>query len=219
MPPPSRPELVPQLTVACRMAASSGPVHHRYGAPCWVQLVTVVHWLRRGVWPSWVMHSWLSPVHVPTPSSTAKAGELPSVQSLHSDRISASLVGSKFTMSGTILRPWMPPASLISLTKSLMPLFCSLYSISPANPKIAARLDRLETGKTTLMVVAVTPALLVLARTGVAAPSVVVGLACLVEPVPTANTMATTTTTATTTETICTLPGRRRNRRHDRPTR
>jgi len=38
-----------------------------------VQLVVVDQALSSGVWPCWATHSWLSPVHVPTPSTTAKA--------------------------------------------------------------------------------------------------------------------------------------------------
>src|SRR5579862_5956173 len=136
------------------------------------------------------MHNWLSPVQVPTPSSTAKAGELPSVQSLHSDRISASLVGSKLTICGSIIRPWMPPASLISFTKSLIALVCSLYSMSPANPKLDASDDKLDSGKTTLMLWAVTPAVLELACTGVAEVSAVDAPGRLEdEPPATANTI------------------------------
>ncbi len=47
-----------------------------------------------GVWPSWVTQSWLSPVHAPIPSTTAKAAGDPSVQVLHNARMSASLAGS-----------------------------------------------------------------------------------------------------------------------------
>ncbi len=49
---------------------------------------TVVHCPINGVWPSWVMHSSLSPFQVPMPSSTAKTGGLPSVHCLQSERIS-----------------------------------------------------------------------------------------------------------------------------------
>ena len=125
--------------------------------------MTVVHWLIKGVWPSWVMHSWLSPVQVPIPSSTAKTGSPPSVHCLHRARIPVSLVGSKLTMSASIFLPWIPPLSLISLTKSLIALDCSLYSTSPAKPKLDASDDRFETGNTTLMLLLVTPASLALA--------------------------------------------------------
>ena len=81
-----------------------------------VQLVTVLHAPMNGVWPSWVMQSWSSPVQSPIPSSTAKAAGDPSVQVLHRARISDSLVGSKVVMIGLILRPLIPPASLIWLT-------------------------------------------------------------------------------------------------------
>src|ERR1700682_2010033 len=42
--PASRPELSPQWTTAWSTVAWSGPVHHRYGDPLLVQLVTVIHW-------------------------------------------------------------------------------------------------------------------------------------------------------------------------------
>src|SRR5579864_527522 len=165
------------------------------------------------------MHSWLSPVHVPTPSRTAKAGVPPSIQSLHRARIWVSLVGSKLTMEASILRPLMPPASLMSLTKRSIALVCSEYSTSPAKPKLAASDDRLETGKTTLMLRAVTPALLVLAWT---ATGTLLGVdggvpELLDDPMVAASAMPTTSTTAVAAETICTTPERRRNRRHDLP--
>ena len=81
-----------------------------------VQLVTVDHAPMKGVWPSWVMQSWSSPVQSPIPSSTAKAAGEPSVQVLHSARIWVSLVGSKVVMMGLILRPLIPPESLTCLT-------------------------------------------------------------------------------------------------------
>ena len=61
------------------------------------------------------------------------------------------------------MRPLMPPVSLTCLTKRLMAFVCSPYSASPAKPRLVASDVRLETGKTTLMAWAVTPALLVLA--------------------------------------------------------
>ncbi len=81
-----------------------------------VQVVTVVHCPMKGVWPSWVTQSWLSPVQSPIPSSTVKAAGDPSVQVLQSARMFDSLVGSNVVMMGLILRPLMPPASLICLT-------------------------------------------------------------------------------------------------------
>ncbi len=123
-------------------------------------------------------------------------------------------------MSASIMRPWIPPASLISLTKSLMALVCSLYSTSPANPKFDANAERLDTGKTTRMLWALTPALEVLAWTGLATVSVVVEAPGLADdPLPTATAMPTTRTATTATEVIWMLAGRRRNRRHDRPNR
>ena len=49
-------------------------------------------------------------------STTAKTGGLPSVHCLQSARMPASLVGSKGTIIGLILRPWIPPALLIWVT-------------------------------------------------------------------------------------------------------
>src|ERR1700693_4867507 len=60
--PPIDPADFAQDTSVERIAAWSVPVHHRYGDPVWVQLVTVVHWLSNGVLPSWVTHSWSGPV-------------------------------------------------------------------------------------------------------------------------------------------------------------
>ena len=85
------------------------------------------------------------------PVEHRECGDSPSVQSLHSARISTSLVGSKLTISASIMRPWIPPESLICLTKSLIALVCSLYSRSPAKPKLDANEERLDTGKTTRM--------------------------------------------------------------------
>src|ERR1700674_4707295 len=107
------------------------------------------------------MHSSLSPVHDPSPSSTANTGGLPSVHCLHKARIPDSFVGSKFTIMGLIVRPLMPPASLMAFTKVWMAAFCTPNSVSPAKPKLDASDVRFDTGKTTLMEVAVTPRLLV----------------------------------------------------------
>ncbi len=117
-----------------------------------------------GVWPSWVMHSWSSPVQSPSPSSTAKAAGEPSVQSLHKARISVSLVGSKVAMMGLILRPLIPPCSLTWFTKKLMALVCSPNSSSLANPSLPAKEVRDTTGKTTLIWCLVTPRFEVLAE-------------------------------------------------------
>src|SRR5580658_3982327 len=111
----------------------------------------------KGVWPSWVMQSSLSPVQSPRPSNTAKAAGDPSVHSLHSARIDASLVGSKLTMIGLIVRPLTPPVLLICLTKSLMAFVCSPNSASWANPSCPANELSDTTGKTTLILDLVTP--------------------------------------------------------------
>src|SRR5580658_10395755 len=111
----------------------------------------------KGVWPSWVMQSSSSPVQSPRPSNTAKAAGDPSVHSLHNARIDASLVGSKLTMIGSILRPSIPPESLICLTKSVMAFVCSPNSASSANPTCPANELSDTTGKTTLMLDRVTP--------------------------------------------------------------
>src|ERR1700722_17944118 len=103
------------------------------------------------------------------PSITAKASGLPWVHCRHKDSISALLVGSYWVMIGLILRPLTPPALLIWSTKRLIAGICSLYSLSSAKPSFPARLLMATTGKTTLMLVAVTPRALVLAwETGVA---------------------------------------------------
>src|ERR1700676_3800700 len=107
------------------------------------------------------MHSSLSPVHEPSPSSTANTGGLPSVHCLHKARMADSLVGSMFTIMGRILRPLMPPASLMAFTKVWMAAFWTPNSVSPENPKLEANDVRLEIGKTTLMEVAFTPRVLV----------------------------------------------------------
>ncbi len=86
-----------------------------------------------------------------------RPGRCPRSTVLHSARIATSLVGSKLTISGLILRPWMPPLSLMVLTKRSMALVCSLYSTSPAKPRLLDSAVRFETGKTTSMVWAVTP--------------------------------------------------------------
>ena len=106
----------------------------------------------------------------PDPVEHGEGAGDPSVQSLHSARMAASLVGSKLTMIGLIFRPWIPPASLISLTKSLMALVCSLYSTSPAKPSWPARELRDTTGNTTLMLSLVTPRDEVLAWLGGVGP-------------------------------------------------
>ena len=92
-------------------------------SPSAVQSVTVVHCPMNGVWPSWVTHSWLSPVHEPSPSSTANAGGLPSVHCLHRARMAASLVGSKLHDDRVDLAAVdAAPASLMSFTKVWMAL-------------------------------------------------------------------------------------------------
>ncbi len=152
------------------MGASSAPVHHRYGAPRSVQLVVVVHWESIGVWPSRVTQSSFTPSNVPSPSRTANTGGLPWVHCLHSARCSSTLVGSKGTIIALILRPLMPPSSLIWFTKRLMALVCSPYSASDSISYCPSMLANEMIGKTTLMVLAVTPRALVLASlTGVGA--------------------------------------------------
>ena len=116
------------------------------------------------------MQSSLSPDQSPTPSRTANASGLPSVQSLHSARMFNSSVGSKVLMIGLIFLPLMPPLSFICPTKSLMAFDCSVYSTSPAKPISLESACRFTTGKTTLISVLVTPLALVLASvTGVGA--------------------------------------------------
>src|SRR5580658_6934768 len=125
----------------------------------------------KGVWPSWVMQSSLSPVQSPRPSNTAKTAGDPSVHFLHRARIDASLVGSKLTMIGLIFRPLIPPVSLICLTKSVMAFFCSPNSASSANPTCPANELSDTTGKTTLILDLLTPRDEVLAvRTELSAP-------------------------------------------------
>src|SRR6202020_3630088 len=68
-----------------------------------------------------------------------------------------------------ILRPWLRHASLVGFRYRWIAGICSLYSLSSAKPSFPARLLMATTGKTTLMLVAVTPRVLVLAwETGVA---------------------------------------------------
>src|SRR6202050_2680701 len=110
------------------------------------------------------MQSSLSPVQSPMPSRTANAAGEPSVQVLQSARISVSLVGSKLVMMGLIFRPLIPPLLLIWLTKSSMALVCSPYSASSANPSCPASELSDTSGKTTLMLCAVTPRYEVLAE-------------------------------------------------------
>ena len=92
--PPMSLVLFPQATTAAKMAASSGPVHHRYGEPNFVQSEMVVHSASIGVCPCWVTQSSLSPVQAPIPSMTANTGGLPSVHCLHSACMPASFSGS-----------------------------------------------------------------------------------------------------------------------------
>src|SRR5512135_468959 len=66
-------------------------------------------------------------------------------------------------MIALIFRPLMPPLSLISLTNSLIAFVCSVNSTSPANPSCDDSACRFTTGNTTLMDLAVTPRVLVLA--------------------------------------------------------
>jgi len=55
----------------------------------------------------------------------------------HQARIEASLVGSKVTIIGLIVRPLMHRASLMVFTKRSMALVCSLYSIFTGEAEIA----------------------------------------------------------------------------------
>ncbi len=85
--------------------------------------------------------------------------------------MSASLVGSKLVMIGLMVRPLMPPLSLICFTKSWMASVCSPNSTSEANPSLPASELRDTTGNTTLMLFALTPLDEVLAwLTGTADP-------------------------------------------------
>src|SRR3984885_850029 len=205
----------------------SAPVHHKYGEARLVQLVVVDHALSSGVWPCWATQSWLSPSQVPTPSITAKTAGLPGVHCLHSDCMLASLVGSNWTMIGLILRPLMPPALLIWFTKRWIAGICSLYSLSSAKPSFPARLLMATTGKTTLMLVAVTPRGLVLAwETGVAAVLDGPNSAAPALPDPPGVPAGARTSQAMSPTTMammmsavrtCVARGRRRMRRQERP--
>src|SRR6202034_3800940 len=116
------------------------------------------------------MQSWLPPSHVPSPSTTAKTGGLPLGHCLHSACCSFGFVGSKLSIIGLILRPLMPPASLIWFTKRWIAFVCSPYSASDSISNSPSMLLNEISGKTTLMVVAETPRELVLAWvTGVGA--------------------------------------------------
>ena len=76
-------------------------------------------------------------------------------------------------MIGLIVRPLMPPAALMWLTKRSMAFTCSLYSTSPAKPNWPERALRFATGNSTLMPRAVTPRALMLASlTGLIAEEV-----------------------------------------------
>src|ERR1700680_1496551 len=109
------------------------------------------------------MHSWFSPRQSPRPSTTAKAAGDPSVHVLHNDRMLDGLSGSKVVMIGLIVRPLIPPASLICLPWSRMAFSGSANSRSEANPSLPANDDRETIGKTTLMLSLVTPRVDVLA--------------------------------------------------------
>ena len=126
----------------------------------------------------------------------------------------------------------MPPALLMALTKVWMAAFWAPNSVSPANPKFDANDVRFDTGKTTLIELAVTPRVLVDASftpTPLGLPSPNPLSEPLLAPLPpadffgddvpaTANT-APPMRTATTTKTPTCMPtGRRRSRRHDRLT-
>src|SRR6202044_2142293 len=113
--------------------------------------------------PCWVMQSWLTPSHVPSPSTTAKTGGLPWVHRLHSACCSFGFVGSKLSIIGLILRPLMPPASLIWFTKRWMAFVCSPYSASDSISNSPSMLVNEMIGNTTLMASDETPRVLVLA--------------------------------------------------------
>src|ERR1700722_5985322 len=183
-----------------------------------------------GVCPCWVMHNWLFPVQVPMASMTAKTGGLPMVHCLQSAFMPAVSVGSKVTIIGLMLRPWVPPAWLIWLTKRWMALCWSPSSLSSYRPSRPAILLSEMTGKTTLMAWAETPRVLVLAwLTGVtAAAAAFIGTS--LAPAPCAEpgvpdgaitiqmTRPTTTARIIRTVRICMARGRRRKRRQVRPT-
>src|SRR5579864_3825094 len=130
------------------------------------------------------------------------------------------------------MRPLMPPASLINLTKKLIACDCCGNSGSPEKPIWSDRALRLATGNTTLIDVAVRPRVLgatwenssVVLVDAAAVVAVVVGGAAtllldLPPPPPAAATMITTTSAITTTPTnACCTTGRRRNLRHPRRT-
>src|SRR5260370_5759522 len=110
----------------------------------------------RGGWPCWVMHRWLSPNQAEV-SMTAKTFST-WVHLWHSAVISAALVGSYCTISGTILRPLMPPwALLIGSRTALIAVVAFSLATAPAIGLAASTPLRLGTGNTTLMVVGVTP--------------------------------------------------------------
>ena len=111
-----------------------------------------------GVWPCWVTQSWLSPVQVPMPSTTANTAGLPWVHCWQSDCMLALLAGSKLTMIGLILRPLMPPrvVDLVDVEVDGRRLLVVLLVL--ANPNRPASLLTATTGNTTLMVVAGDPA-------------------------------------------------------------
>ena len=122
------------------------------------------------------------------------------------------------------MRPWIPPALLISLTKRLIAFVCSPYSTSVAKPSFPASELRFTIGNTTLMEVAVTPRVLVLAfDTGVgwvaatAAPAAPAPPGTLEGARSIHRTRPTITATISRMVRTCTARDRRRNRRHDRP--
>src|SRR5271155_1805344 len=124
------------------------------------------------------MQSWLTPSHVPSPSTTAKTGGLPWVHCLHSACCSFGFVGSKLSIIGFILRPLMPPASLIWFTKRWIAFVCSPYSASDSISNSPSMLVNEMIGNTTLMALDETPRVLVLAwLTGVGALAAPAGAA------------------------------------------
>src|ERR1700722_22296 len=177
----------------------------------------------RGVWPSCVMHSSVSPDRVPTPSKTANTAPLPSVQSLHRARSDTSLVGSIVTIKGLIIRPFIPPEALIWLTKRLIAFVCSLYSRSLEKPRVEESAVRFEIGNATVIVDDVTPTLLVLAFwsaltvVGVVDPVALLSLGDELDVA--AYAMPTTTTIVSIPDATRTPSGLRWKRRHDRPSR
>ena len=127
------------------------------------------------------------------------------------------------TISGLILRPLIPPESLIWLTNRLIAFVCSLYSRSPEKPRLEESAVRLEIGNATVIVDDVTPTLLVLAFWsalmvgGVVDP--VASLPFGEEPEVAAYAMPTTTTMVNIPVATRTPSGLRWKRRHDRPSR